>query len=154
MKKSKITLIGLLLIIVLITIMSSLQAANPFATDDGNVVVTEGDLDLAYWTNDGVLRGKVTVDSGDSFTVTLYAYLGAGMRWSAIVEDTSIVRSEGHELIYDKPWPYIGGPGKEAWTFKAVNAGVTTITMTYGSLGLTGPPNANTLKLVVDVKEG
>ncbi len=154
MKKSKITLIGLLLIFVLIAIMSSLQAANPFVADDGNVVVTKGDLDLAYWTNDGVLRGKVAVDSGDSLTVTLYAYLGAGMRWSCSVEDTSVVRSEGRELISDKPWPNIGGPGKEVWTFKALNTGTTNIIMNYGSLGLTGPPNANTLKLVVDVKEG
>lgn len=68
MKKPIIALIGISLVIVLTAIISSLPAAN--------VIVTEGDMEQATATNNGKVSRQVAVNSGDSFTVTLYAHLG------------------------------------------------------------------------------
>jgi predicted secreted protein len=74
------------------------------------------------------------------------------MRWSVKdIGDINTVCVVDSEYIPDKPWPMIGGPGNEVWTFEAKTEGEITITMNYGSVGLTGPPEANTLVIEVFV---
>ncbi len=146
MKKSLIALIAIILVVTLIATTSCLPTVV-------NIAITEDDMEQAYATNDGIISRQITVNSGDSFTVTLYAHFGAGLRWSAGVEDTSVVRSKEHRIISDDPPGTVGGPGTEVWTFKALNTGVVTITMTY-SAGPDGIQNVNTLELVVEVDGG
>ena len=73
------------------------------------------------------------------------------MRWSASTGNSLIVRVDKHKYVSDAPWPAIGGPGREVWTFKGLEKGTTSIKMIYGSVGLTGPPVANTLIFSVRV---
>lgn len=97
------------------------------------------------------IRRQIAVNSGDSFTATLYAHLGAGMRWSYSVDIPGVLRPDGsRELIYDNPYGF-GGPGKEVWTFKALGEGIATITMTYSFAFGGGSQNINTLEVVVEV---
>jgi len=140
----------------ILTLMTLVLLASSFACIDSgfNVIVTQGDLEQAAAT-DGVISRQIIINSGDTFTVTLFAYWTAGMRWSYGVDTLGVLRTDGlRERIYDPPLPpmTVGGVGNEVWFFKALEEGVATITMTYGSVGLTGPPIANTLILEVKVK--
>lgn len=151
MKKKLLILIAIFPIVVLTACTSTLPALD-ISMREGGKVVTEDDLKEATATYGGRLWCELGLDNEGSFTLTLYANLGAGMRWSASIEDTSIVRTVGRELIQDNLPGTVGGSSKEVWTFKALyTTGVTTITMTYSSLGLTSQPNVNTLEIVVDV---
>ena len=144
MRKPLIALIVIVLVIMVIGIITSIPAAK--------IVVTEDEVDQAYTTNDGIIQRQIAVNSGDSFTATLYAHLGAGMRWSYSVDIPGVLRPDGsRELIYDNPYGF-GGPGKEVWTFKAPGEGIATITMTYSFAFGSGGPNVNSLEIVVEVK--
>ena len=157
MKKSLLALSATTIVAILLVATSCLPtAASVVVTEDGNVVVTKDDLEKATATYSGRLSGKITVNNGDTFSVTLYTHLGAGMSWSVDIEDMAVVTSEGQDYLPDEPWPYIGGPGKLLWTFKALDTGTTTVIMTYSSVANLpdAPQNVNTLKLVVVVDGG
>jgi len=121
-----------------------------------DVIVTQEDLEQAAATNNGIIFRQITVRSGDLFTISLYAHLGAGMRWSYEDDTKGVVRPDSiRRLIPDAPpsTPIIvGGPGKEVWKFRALDEGKVTITMTYSSMADGGIQNVNTLKLVVEVR--
>jgi predicted secreted protein len=142
----------------ILTLMTLVLLASSFACIDsgGNIVVTEDELDQAYATNNGVISRTITVNSGDTLTVTLYAHWSAGCKWSIGVYDRSILKLDGsREFINDGPSGSVGAPGREIWTFKALEEGVATITMTYGSVAdlPDAPRNVNTLELTVEVKK-
>ena len=149
MRKLLIALIGVALALILVGIITSTSAAN--------VVVTEDDMDQAYVTNDGIISRQITINSGDSFKVTLYAHWSAGMKWSVSYTEPGIVRVDSaREFINDGPPNSFGSPGREYWTFKALDTGVTTVIMTYSSVANlpNAPHNVNTLELVVAVDGG
>lgn len=167
MKKSLLALSATILIALLLAATSCLPTAvNIVVTEDGNLVVTEDAMEQAVATYGGRLSGKITVNSGDLFTVTLYAHLGAGLRWSANMENASIGYPVLIQLFSDDPPGIVGGPGREVWTFKAQDEGVDTFTMTYNSLGpflvmyssdeteANDEQNVNTLELIVVVDGG
>jgi predicted secreted protein len=145
MKKFVIVAISVITIAAAIFI-SSLPAAN--------VNVTQTDLDQAVKTNGGLITREVSVSKGDTFKITLYSHWSAGMKWSAGADDINIVRQDGtREFANDGPPQSTGSPGREKWTFKALEKGETTIIMTYRSIAqLPGLPIVNTLKLKVIVK--
>lgn len=150
MKKPLLALSVTTLIAVLLVATSCLSTAV-------NIVVTEDEMDQAYATNDGVIQRQITVNSGDSFEVTLYAHWSAGMKWSVSYSEPGVVRVDSaREFINDGPPASFGSPGREYWTFKALDTGVTTVIMTYSSVANLpdAPHNVNTLKLVVEVDGG
>ncbi|MGI2336300.1 MAG: protease inhibitor I42 family protein [Dehalogenimonas sp.] len=149
MKIKKYLAIGSILLICALIAVEFLY--NPVHVSDGEIVVEESGLDTASVLHGGHLWADINIDVGDSFTVTLYAYGGAGMRWSISSIDHKVVQTESHKYISDVPWPSIGGPGKEVWIFKGIEPSTVTIEMTYGSVGLTGPPIANTLSIKVRI---
>ncbi|MFC1865367.1 protease inhibitor I42 family protein [Chloroflexota bacterium] len=119
-----------------------------------DVIVTKDDMQQAI-SDIGIIFRQITVRSGDPFTVSLYAHLGAGMRWSYEDDTKGVVRPDSvRKLIPDAPpTPIIvGGPGKEVWKFRALDEGKVTITMTYSSMADGGIQNVNILELVVEVK--
>ena len=140
---------------VVMALMTFVLLTFSFACIDSgfNVIVTQDDLEQAIAT-DGVVLKQIIINKGDTFRVTLYAHLGAGDRWSIGNYDRSIIEFDyPQELIPDNTGGF-GGPGKEVWTFKALNEGVTTITMFKGSLADLPDTalNMNTLELTVEVK--
>ncbi len=150
MKKPLIALSATTLIVMLLVATSCLPTAV-------NIAITEDDLEQATATNDGIISRQITVKSGDSFKVTLYAHWSAGMKWSVRYSEPGIVRVDGaREFINDGPPGSVGSPGREIWTFKALDTGVTTIIMAYSSVANLpdAPQNVNTLKLVVVVDGG
>ncbi len=146
MKKPLVAAVAVIFIAIAAVFIVSLPAAT--------IIVNETELNRAYENNGGLILREITVSPGDKFDVKLFAFASAGMQWSGGVGDIPIVKLN-HPRGYSDGSPIpisFGGPGMEKWTFKALEPGETTIMMTYGSVGLTGPPVANTLKLKVTVR--
>ena len=147
MKKKLLALSATTIIAILLVATSCLSTAD-------NVVVTSEDMTQALEASNGIIQRQITIHSGDSFEVTLYAHWSAGMKWSVSYSEPGVVRADSApEFINDGPPGTVGSPGREYWTFKALDTGVVTITMTY-SAGPDGIQNVNTLELVVEVDGG
>lgn len=143
-KRPWIAAIAVVLVVAAVIIISSLPAAT--------IIINQTVMDQAYETPNGLISREVTVSQGDKFNVKLYAFRSAGIFWSARVDDFEIVKQQGPGEYSGGSPISIGGPGMEKWVFKTIAEGETTITLTYGSVGLTGPPAANTLEVKVTVK--
>jgi inhibitor of cysteine peptidase len=73
----------------------------------------------------------IAVAPGDKFVITLVSNRSTGFAWRlAKPSDEKVVRLEGSEYSPGRA-DLDGAPGKEAWTFTAVAAGQTTISLKY-----------------------
>ena len=100
---------------------------------------------------------EVEVAVGDSFTVTLCSNPTTGFEWeSAQISDQTVLQQIDHKFVApetkgDGP-PAPGTPGKEVWTFKALKAGTSTISMEYSRPWEGGEKGEWTFALTVTVK--
>ena len=96
---------------------------------------------------------EVTLDSGGTLTVTLESNITTGYSWNenANIGDKTVMQQTDHK--YQPPaTPIPGAGGKEVWTFKALKAGKSTISMEYSRpFELTTTP-AKTFTLTVVVQ--
>ncbi len=75
---------------------------------------------------------EVTLAAGDTLTVTLESNITTGYSWNenANIGDKTVMQQTDHK--YQPPaTPIPGAGGKEVWTFKALKAGKSTISMEY-----------------------
>lgn len=75
---------------------------------------------------------EVTLATGGMLTVTLESNITTGYSWNenANIGDNTVMQQTNH--IYQPPATAIpGAGGKEVWTFKAIKAGKSTISMEY-----------------------
>ena len=69
-------------------------------------------------------------------TIALYSCPSEGRQWSeAQISDQNILQQTGHKFVPpeakgDRP-PAPGTPSQEVWTFKALEKGMSTISMEY-----------------------
>ena len=79
---------------------------------------------------------EVNVAAGDSFTVTLCSNPTTGFQWeSARISDQTVLEQVDHKFmppadLGDRP-PPPGSPGKEVWTFQALEKGTSTVSVEY-----------------------
>ena len=96
---------------------------------------------------------EVGVDS--SFTVTLCSNPTTGFQWeSARIGDQTVLEQVDHQFVspeYETP-PPPGTPSKEVWTFKALKAGKSTISIEYSQPWEGGEKAAWEFVLTVVVK--
>lgn len=92
------------------------------------------EIEISY---DELLREKfvtrdVTLEVGDTLTVTLASNPSTGFSWTAETQigDASVVQQTSH-VIVGPTSPMVGAPVAETWTFRALNAGTTTISTEY-----------------------
>ncbi|HDQ04948.1 MAG TPA: hypothetical protein ENN23_10415 [Deltaproteobacteria bacterium] len=82
----------------------------------------------------------MTLRSGDSFTITLWADSSAGYEWqlAALLDDDIL------QVVHSQNIPYkrkrSGADLKQLWTFKALKIGQTTISFNYVSSADDAPP--------------
>ncbi len=107
----------LLILLASLALVASLAAA---CGDDG------GPVDL---TADDAGE-TVTVDNGDTFTVTLEGNPTTGYSWEPEDLDTSILEQQG-DWEFDPESSAVGAGGMVTTTFKAVGAGTTTLRLIY-----------------------
>ena len=75
---------------------------------------------------------EVTMAAGGTLTVTLESNITTGYSWNenANIGDKTVMQQTDHK--YQPPaTPTLGAGGKEVWTFKALKAGKSTISMEY-----------------------
>jgi inhibitor of cysteine peptidase len=100
----------------------------------------------------GADNGKdITMAVGDTLKLTLTANHSTPFWWAADTQiaDTAVLRQTEHQ--YTASVTTTGGPGSEFWTFKALQAGTTTITNQEASVATPGgaPMHTFTAKVVV-----
>jgi inhibitor of cysteine peptidase len=100
---------------------------------------------------------EINVTAGDSFKVTLCSNPTTGFGWSesAQISDPTVVQQLKHESLAsenEEAEALVGAPGKEAWTFKALKKGTSTVSLEYSRPWEGGEKGEWTFNLTVVVK--
>jgi len=144
----------LLLVLVAIAVVGTVAVVIALMPGGSKVTVLKAEMEQAVSGIGGVINRQIEVSPGDTITLSLYAEQASAMHWSANIDGSGIVSQQGDvEYTKDGPAFDIGSAGHEVWIFKALEAGQTTITMTYNSEAdlPDAPQGVNTLVLVVIV---
>ena len=96
---------------------------------------------------------QVEVPAGGLLTVTLGSNPTTGFRWSeeAQISDTSVLKQVAHKYVAPDS-EMVGASGKEVWTFQALKAGTTSLSMEYSRPWEGGEKGEWTFNLTVTVK--
>jgi len=99
---------------------------------------------------DAVMNAAV----GEELTVTLGSNPTTGAQWSedAEISDESVVRQTSHIFIgpgIEKP---PGTPGREVWTFEALEKGTTTIFIEYSRPWIEEDASYRTVTITVNIR--
>ena len=72
------------------------------------------------------------VTAGETFTVTLGSNQTTGFRWTelATISDQTVLQQLEHKYVPPQT-DRLGAGGEEVWTFKALKAGSSTVSMDY-----------------------
>jgi inhibitor of cysteine peptidase len=96
---------------------------------------------------------EITVSAGGSFKISLESNATTGFSWpeQAAIGNTAIVEQTGQEYLAPTS-DLMGAPGKQVWTFKALEKGTTVIAMQYSRPWEGGEQAEWTFNLTVTVK--
>ena len=97
---------------------------------------------------------SIDVPAGSSFTVALWSNQTTGFKWSgsAMIGNQTIVQQTDHKYVAPEAKEVVGAAGNEVWTFKAVKAGTTTVSMEYSQPWEGGQKDAFGFFLTVNVR--
>jgi inhibitor of cysteine peptidase len=140
--KIKLVILGVLAVMSL-----SLLACTTVASAD-SVEVSINDFN----TQKNITK-EITVSAGGSFKVSLESNATTGFSWpeQAEIGNIAVVEQTGHEYVAPTT-DLMGAPGKEVWTFKALDKGTTVIAMQYSRPWEGGEQAEWTFNLTVTVK--
>ena len=95
---------------------------------------------------------QVEVAVNGTITVTLDSNATTGYSWQLSgISDSSVLEKTNN--VYEVPTSgRIGAGGKEVWTFKALRAGKTTLTMEYDQPWTGGQKDAKNFDMTMDIK--
>jgi inhibitor of cysteine peptidase len=102
---------------------------------------------------DASATGKqVEIASGGTLTVTLGSNATTGYSWQLTdISDSSVLEKTNNNYVTPTS-TLMGAGGKEVWTFTALKAGRTMLTMEYDQPWTGGQKNAQSFNLTVVVK--
>lgn len=163
--KSKLIIIGLLVVLVLSLVACQSGAKEEPVTPDGAEQPVEIDpskyaaaTSVEFYTCRDFEKQKHITDEikltvGKSVTVILCSNQSTGFQWKeeAEISDTSVVKLVKHQYIApsgDK----VGAAGQEKFTFQALKSGTATIYLEYSRPWEGGEQAEWTCTLTVDVK--
>ena len=72
----------------------------------------------------------ILVNSGEEFTIVLDSNPTTGYHWEIVDELSASLEFISKDYINDKPGA-VGSGGVDVWTFKAISAGETQVTLGY-----------------------
>jgi len=108
------------------------------------------------FNKDAKIVKEVEVKTGDTFTIVLDSNATTGFQWTAQanIGDAKVLEQTAHQYIAPNTGdaPVAGMAGVEEWTFKAVNTGTTTITLSYDRPWEGGEKGVRTFELMVVVR--
>ena len=83
-----------------------------------------------FMENPTSIRNDFTMEIGDKLYIELCSNPTTGFEWSYEISDDTVVKEEDHD--FEAPEGDVpGAPGKETWTFEAIDKGTTAISMEY-----------------------
>jgi len=83
-----------------------------------------------FMENPTSIRNDFTMEIGDKLYIELCSNPTTGFEWSYEISDDTVVKEEDHD--FEAPEGDVpGAPGKETWTFEAIEKGTTAISMEY-----------------------
>jgi inhibitor of cysteine peptidase len=121
----------LLLLCTAIALVAGVTACAP-AASPATVTISCDDY-MKMSSRPATISREVQTTVGSTITVTLCSNATTGYKWleQAQIADASIIQQADHK--YNAPSSNLmGAAGAEAWTFKALKKGMTTITNEYG----------------------
>jgi len=96
---------------------------------------------------------QVEVAAGGTVTVTLCSNPTTGFEWeSARISDQTVIQEVSQCVVSPEAEGLVGAPGQEAWTFKALKKGTSTVSMAYSRPWEGGEKGVWTFNLTVTVK--
>ena len=112
-----------ILIFVVCVVMLSLSSC--VTSNDYNI-----EISCDQFTESNHCSSDVLMEVGDKIILTLCSNPSTGFSWEYEVTTANVVKEEGHD--FEEPEEgLVGAPGKELWTFEAVERGNTEIQMEY-----------------------
>jgi len=79
--------------------------------------------------------GDFDVEVHDKIRLELCSNMTAGFRWTAEIDDETVLAEEDYDYIEPGDDEFVGAPGTEIWTFEAVGEGTAEVTMEYSQAG-------------------
>ena len=96
---------------------------------------------------------QIEVTAGESIKVTLGSNPTTGFQWEQpVISDEAVIEQEGQSEFVPPQEQIPGAGGKEIWTFKALKAGNTTVSMEYSRPWEGGEKAEWTFNLTVTVR--
>lgn len=95
---------------------------------------------------------QATIGVGESLTVTLCSNPSTGFAWEAASIDDGTVLQQVEQKYIEPSANTVGTAGQEAWTFKALKKGQTTVSMKYSRPWEGGEKGVWNFTLQVEVK--
>ena len=96
---------------------------------------------------------EVEIAVGGSLTVTLESNASTGFQWELVsISDETVLEKVADTYEAPEDTGMVGAPGKEIWTFTALEKGTTTISMEYSRPWENGTQAAETFDLTIVVK--
>jgi len=128
----------------------------PVETFQINIVIDGGDNGenaAAQTLTDQDSGTAITLAAGDTLRIELAANETTGYFWVLDESlDQSILQQVGESEYVGEPDPAPGSGGTDIWTFEAVGAGTTTLTLNLERLNDTNPETAQTFQITVKVR--
>lgn len=150
MKAKIMVAIALLLALVSATACSAAIAGTPDKNGQGmkEIAITSDEFDQNQH-----IQKEVEIAKGENLVVTLFSNATTGFSWdeNARIADEGIIQQLKHENIGAET-NMLGAGGVEKWTFKAENAGTTTVHFEYSRPWEGGEKAVWTFDLTVTVK--
>ncbi len=154
--KSKIIIMGLLVVLVLSLIACQSEAKEePVKIDPGKYAAATS---VEFYTCNNFMKEKHITDDikltvGKGVTVILCSNQSTGFQWNeeAGISDTGVVKQVKHEYVAptgDK----VGAAGQEKFTFQAFKSGTATVSLEYGRDWEGGEKAEWTCTLTINVK--
>jgi inhibitor of cysteine peptidase len=83
-----------------------------------------------FTENPNSIRNDFQIEVGDKIYVKLCSNPSTGFKWSYEMSVDNVIKEEGYD--FEEPDSHVvGAPGKEVWTFEAIEKGTTVIDMEY-----------------------
>ena len=114
------------------------------------------EVSIDDFTSQNHISKELTVNAGDSFTLTLGSNPTTGFDWpdEPQISDQTVIEQASHEFVPPEETepPITGASGEKVWTFKALKGGTSTISMEYSRPWEGGEKGVWTFTLTVTVK--